>query len=767
MILATAVHAGGVQVQESGKEYVISFGMLDAADMTLFKDCVVADACETKIGLTGTWTTKAIADVVSQSGTTGMYEMQVTAEEAGVGDWFRCKYTCTGGAANMATVAYYDVDIETANPLRLLSTTIATLATQVSFTLAAGSADDDAYNGMLAIVQDLTESTQKAIGVIGDYTGSTKRVTLREDPGVFTMAQDDKIDICAVYGDEVWNAVMANYTTVGTTGRELDDLPRTGIFVTAFGNAGTGTVWAETYLSPDTEPTNKILTGGESDDATMTLTAEIHTLGDVWQPVSVDLFRSGSALGLTVLRAAWTKIGDRLFTVTFTVTDASSSLTYHVETSDGKMSGDFAFVRGLDPPLMTSAAWDGTYPSAPGSPASLDTGIQTAVKSVDTVTVTGGVETHATRITVESFGATSASQNFDGDYSSGTFSIIVTIGSDTGTKQFRLKANKDGGAYGSTFDTTDSPAILLDQVAHSYTTFAASAFTPVSNFALKSGDSCTGTSTIGNWTASDKILYNFDDGTIASETVYVAAKTYSCTGGTYTDTGTNVQIDSRRKANGKGGTSQKTGLVKIANVAPTLTLTGATARLRSKTGADKTYALTLTGSQELKDTPTCVRDATDDGPAMGTWSGSEPDQTWTNTLTVEEDDTKNTGASNFSWEGIIATNGAGTIVAVIGTNPNYTVGGFEQRDIAIAKFDQFDPIGTMGTNLDNPNKLIAEYVGIGTAVYVTNTTDDPGSRKFTIVDGAGVFDPDGSFVKCNDSNIFDVIPYTIRIEESP
>lgn len=82
-------------------------------------------------------------------------------------------------------------------PDLLQSTTIATLASQTSFTLTAGSADDDAYNGALAVITDVSTSTQKAVGEVLDYTGSTKTVTLKADPGVFTMAATDNIDIVA------------------------------------------------------------------------------------------------------------------------------------------------------------------------------------------------------------------------------------------------------------------------------------------------------------------------------------------------------------------------------------------------------------------------------------------------------------------------------------------------------------------------------------------------------------------------------------------
>ena len=77
----------------------------------------------------------------------------------------------------------------------LVATTIATLANQVSFTLTAGSTDDNAYNRKIAVIIDVSTATQVAVGKVLDYAGGTKTVTLSFDPGVFTMAATDKIVI--------------------------------------------------------------------------------------------------------------------------------------------------------------------------------------------------------------------------------------------------------------------------------------------------------------------------------------------------------------------------------------------------------------------------------------------------------------------------------------------------------------------------------------------------------------------------------------------
>uniref|UniRef100_A0A6M3KIM5 Uncharacterized protein n=3 Tax=viral metagenome TaxID=1070528 RepID=A0A6M3KIM5_9ZZZZ len=81
--------------------------------------------------------------------------------------------------------------------LLMVDTTIATLATQTSFTLTAGSADDDAYNNCTIVIEDVSTATQKAVGLISDYTGASKTVTLKYDPAIFTMAATDKVYILA------------------------------------------------------------------------------------------------------------------------------------------------------------------------------------------------------------------------------------------------------------------------------------------------------------------------------------------------------------------------------------------------------------------------------------------------------------------------------------------------------------------------------------------------------------------------------------------
>lgn len=122
----------------------------------------------------------------------------------------------TLNASALATDAVNEIN-SASNPLILQTTTIATLASQVSFTLTAGSADDDAYNGCIAVVTDSSTATQKAKGVVLQYIGASKTVKLAFDPGVFTMATGDAISIVAANETPVVHAEMSVKSTAGST----------------------------------------------------------------------------------------------------------------------------------------------------------------------------------------------------------------------------------------------------------------------------------------------------------------------------------------------------------------------------------------------------------------------------------------------------------------------------------------------------------------------------------------------------------------------
>ena len=105
------------------------------------------------------------------------------------------------------TVSFTAATFRIGYPGALLDTKIATLASQTSFTLSAGSADNDAYNGWVAVIHDVASAVQIAVGYVSDYVGSTKTVTLAADPGIFTMAAGDNISLFPPAQVASWNAV--------------------------------------------------------------------------------------------------------------------------------------------------------------------------------------------------------------------------------------------------------------------------------------------------------------------------------------------------------------------------------------------------------------------------------------------------------------------------------------------------------------------------------------------------------------------------------
>jgi len=132
----------------------------------------------------------------------------------------------------------------------LQRTTIATLASQTSFTLTAGSADNNAYNGAVAVIQDSATAAQKSVGVISAYTGSTKTVTLLNDPAIFTIAVGDTITILA---NKTLKPTVDNRTLDVSSGGEAGlDWGNIGNPTTTQGLSGT-TVKTATDVETDTQ----------------------------------------------------------------------------------------------------------------------------------------------------------------------------------------------------------------------------------------------------------------------------------------------------------------------------------------------------------------------------------------------------------------------------------------------------------------------------------------------------------------------------------
>jgi hypothetical protein len=111
-----------------------------------------------------------------------------------------------GGVSRYTAASLANAPGGSASTTLLNSTTISAtgFVSQTQFRLNAGPTDDGGgLVGQMAIITDQATSTQKAVGLVATYTGATKEVILDVDPGVFTMAIGDTIDIFAVSGSQI------------------------------------------------------------------------------------------------------------------------------------------------------------------------------------------------------------------------------------------------------------------------------------------------------------------------------------------------------------------------------------------------------------------------------------------------------------------------------------------------------------------------------------------------------------------------------------
>ncbi len=143
--------------------------------------------------------TKARFKLVDDTNNPGLVEIQLADARYAVAGARRMTLTIVG----VSDMEQTDVQIDLTGPNNLVNgnaggvlvnTTVATYASQTSFTLAAGSTTDDAYNGAIAVIRDSTTPALVAVGVVLDYTGASKTVTLVGNPG-FTFGTTDNVTL--------------------------------------------------------------------------------------------------------------------------------------------------------------------------------------------------------------------------------------------------------------------------------------------------------------------------------------------------------------------------------------------------------------------------------------------------------------------------------------------------------------------------------------------------------------------------------------------
>jgi hypothetical protein len=189
---------------------------LAVTDIEIYKDdSIVQRASDSGYALIDT-------DGIDIDGNVGIHEVSIDLADNTTAGFY------AAGSTYKVIIASITVDGATVNfvaarfvigyPDALLNTTIAAYTSTDNFTLTTGSADDDAYNGWLCMGHDVASATQVQMGIIEDYTGSSKTVNLKADPGIFTMAASDNISLFPPALQPTVAGSTLDVTTTGTAG---------------------------------------------------------------------------------------------------------------------------------------------------------------------------------------------------------------------------------------------------------------------------------------------------------------------------------------------------------------------------------------------------------------------------------------------------------------------------------------------------------------------------------------------------------------------
>lgn len=190
-----------------------------AADILVYKDGSTTERASTA-GFTAT---------TDFDGKTGKHVIVIDLADDTTADFWAC------GSEYLVAIDAVTVDAVTTGGwvarfrigyrAAVINTTIATLASQTSFTLTAGPAEDDALNGMWCLIHDKASAVQCGWALILDYTGSTKTVTLVAGT-TFTVAAKDNISI--MFPAPLQPTVLGRTLDVSSTGEAGMDWANVG-----------------------------------------------------------------------------------------------------------------------------------------------------------------------------------------------------------------------------------------------------------------------------------------------------------------------------------------------------------------------------------------------------------------------------------------------------------------------------------------------------------------------------------------------------------
>jgi len=509
-----------------------------------------------------------------------------------------------------------------------------------------------------------------------------------------------------------------------------------------------------TYVA-DTSPTDKVVSAVESDSLTLQVYVEVDAGPGGWQP-TVDV--NGESVTLTWIGSD--NEGRRFSGNVEVVMEGTGTIT--VTCADGgTYSIPYTLLVG---PAITSAIFD-THPDTTGGDAKCPYDqTQVAYEFVpsgpaQTVRITGEMESGATQIYIKNTGISSSLQG-PFNVSGTTFDIEVDVGTNSSATQTATLYAKDGdGAQGDDYETDNT--IYQEQTAPALCATVVDNF-PVGQEALKQSETADVTSTHSNIETGDTYAYS-SNGTgelsIPADTTYAATKTVTRIAGGYRESGDNYKLTVQRAAL-NGRSAIKYAMVRIAHDYPVVTVTGATARLGTDDGTDnyKDHTITIQSNQRVMNDDS--QKSSIDAP-KGTFQGAG----WTKSgyydyvrdLRVADADMVGGGqaANDYSWANVSVKNKALRETTTITTGPDYSLGGFEERQLTIPAWPNREAdigvlvVDTSELGCENLSKGGAGPNG-GTIFAFDNSpgqgsTPDDETDKFCISDGGDLVDDDNKY----------------------
>jgi len=497
-----------------------------------------------------------------------------------------------------------------------------------------------------------------------------------------------------------------------------------GVFFTDISPTSSGIVGNKKYVA-NTVPANKVIIDGTADTQNVRVSLVAEGGSAFYSPtitITTVPALPGSPFTVALSEDTYDK---RMFAGYVDLVGVTVDTVVTAKSSTNAEATCIVKVAEVGPAL--SALTIGAYPGA-----------QTEAKNNDVMSVSGVVANAATYVEIVAGGASKAVSilGLGAADSAGagfkTFTGTFTVGTASGSQKVTARARNALGTFGANFQSSNS--ITLNQT---FPTIGARTITyPVGQSALKGSEAATVAATVTN---ADTVAYTTSaDLSVADSTTYGATKTVTRVAGNYVVGTNNYTITATKASNGAVSTASST--VSIANAPATaaISIVGNPARLVSSPDG-QSYTVRITANQLLNAIPSL--DA-----SSGTWTGS-----WTfsggvysRTLVIKDSDVD--GAQTFS--NLVLTGLANVVGSTITSGANYTVGGFVRRTLTFPAFAQYVDIGTP---INDITKVNAKYAG--TASNLTLRSDTSQSQQgFTITDGAGVYNPTGSYLFITDAD---------------